>query len=431
LHVKAILQQLQTAREKARDLPSSRAVVAWFGGRATHSDFVPIDKLSVVVLVKGHRTHLYYEGKKDGESVRERKTPVLVASAPAIMDGGVVTLGAVGWFRYVRNRCVQYTRDEFRGAKPVGVVRDLLCREFKNSLALVLSRDHPDYSIHQQLARRAIRALENVDLSKRSSGANQSVLVPTLLAARQKTPLRIRIGPELEQWAIHCACTGRWRIPGTVEEVGDTAPQTDGEVTVLKNGDIKFKGSEYEDTHEARLASRAFMKKIDKVFGETNVAVPCVPLIETGRTKSVKLGEPLYGPVQKKEWTEEEFRALPEDVRMTCFYLAAISAGRVIDNFDYLDTSMTIGGSMPVADLGSVPAVQTVSNSSRGLDYRGAGVTVTLMRFIKHHMDLHRQLRKEQRQKGNAKPHAKKEEVEANGKILEQEQEVQYQQAHA
>jgi hypothetical protein len=425
MHVKAIIEQLKTVREKACRLPSTRAIVAWFGERSSHSDYVPVDKLSVVVLVKGHRTHLYYEGKKNGASVRTRKTPVLLAYAPAIMDGGVVTVGSTEWYRYTRNRRPCYTRDNFKGAKPAGAVRDLLCREFKNSLALVLSKDHQDYVVHRKLARQAIRALESVDLNTRSSGANQSILVPTLLAARLKTPLRIRIGPELEEWAIHCACTGRWRVPGAPGEVGDTASQADGEATV-KDGDVLFRCNEYEDTHEAGKASSAFMKKIDKVFGE-NVHVQVVPLIEAGRTKPVKRGESLFGPVPKKEWTESEFRALPEDVRMTCFYLAALSAGRVIDNMTYLDTSMTIGGSMPVADLGSVPTVQTVANNARGLDYRGAGVSVTLMEFIKHHMDLHRQLRQEQRKKGNAKPHVKTQVKEAD--TLEQE--VKHMQAHA
>jgi hypothetical protein len=371
---------------------------------------------------------LYYEGKKDGASIRSRKTPVLIASAPAIVDGGIVTIGSADWYRYTRNRRTQYTRDNFRGAKPAGAVRDLLCREFKNSLALVLSKDHPDHVMHRKLARQAIRALENVDLGKRSAGANQSILVPTFLAARLKTPLRLRIGPELEEWTIHCASTGRWRLPGDVAETGDAATQARGKAKLLENGNIFFKNDEFEDEYVASNASVVFERRIDTVFGETNVAAPVVPLIPQGKEVTVKEGEPLFGPIPRKEWTIKEFRALPEDVRLTCFYLAAISAGRIIDNLHYLDTSMTLGGSTPVADLGSVPTFQTVSNSSRGLDYKGAGVSVSMMSFIRHHMDLHRQIRKEQRERTNAKPQAKE-----SGGILKKlkEEAPKVMQAHA
>jgi hypothetical protein len=310
----------------------------------------------------------------------------------------------------------------------------LLCREFKNSLALVLSKDHQDHVIHRKLARQAIRALENVDLGTRSVGANQSILVPTFLTARQKTPLRLRIGPELEEWTIHCASTGRWKLPGDATEAGDAATQAQGKVRVSEDGNVFFRNSEFEDEYVADGAARVFEHKIDKVFGETIVVAPVVPLIPAGKEVTVKRGEPLFGPVPKKEWTEADFRALPEEVRMTCFYLAALSAGRIIDNLVYLDTSMVLGGSMPVADLGSVPSFQTVSNSSRGLDYKGAGVSVSMMSFIKHHMDLHRQLRAQQRGKGSAKPLAKKTGSEPTLEQVQQEaapEETAAMQAHA
>jgi len=119
-------------------------------------------------------------------------------------------------------------------------------------------------------------------------------------------------------------------------------------------------------------------------------------LLPSARYAPVRNGQALFGPVPKKDWSLEEFRALPEETRRATFYLAALNAGQIIDDIHYLDFSHAFGDEVPIVDLQSLNGkLQGVENTPHGLSYQTDGIRVDMLRFVRYHLKLRVETRKQ------------------------------------
>jgi len=393
-----LAELLDQTQDGSRKLPLNRAIVAWFGGAAAlHSDYVPLDALSCVVLVRGRRPYIYRDGERklEGQGSLRAEHPAFVVVAPVIYHGNTLCIGGEGWQRYRKASKIHFTQDNFPGAKPAGAVRDLLCKEFKNPVSLITSSDHIQGKYHRKLLRWAHRMQSEETLINPKLGLadRQSIVPPTFLVPKRQSPLKLRLGQDLERWTIHCAETGRWSVPGALGQVGETSTQDRGEVTVVDAHTIHFKGS-YEDDYKLSLAQIQYEKLIGHVFGRDDVVVSLVPVVKKGEVVLVKCGQALYGPLRKKSWSVEEFRALPKEAKMAAFYLAALSSARFIDGVYYLDFTHAYGDEQPIVDLNSVKTIQGTENTPHGLRYKAEGIHIDLVSFIRYHLKQNAEERK-------------------------------------
>jgi len=322
---------LQEIRAKAESMPREDTLIGWFTREVDQigSSFLARISDVFVVMLSWDLDHVY----------RAFKHPLTMVVAPAIWHKSRAYIGGLGWKRLgVWPQRVQYLppvphlpAEEQRKGAPVGWFYVI----FDESGGLFSPDEKKGTVLHR--AFEAALDLLNWDQESQLLGDRQ-ITMPTLLSCR--TPqayLHLRPSSVLDHQVLHCAYSGIWQAPihSFTSTFRGTAFATEKQVDLTPEG-----ATAPTESFERCDAESALELAIRNDFGEV-VAVQLQSVFPLRKPAHVQLGQPLFRPIEKKNWTIEELKSRPDWptlVHMAALSMASPYAGHTLYDADLVES---------------------------------------------------------------------------------------------
>jgi hypothetical protein len=353
---------LNELRQLARtDMPRNEVLVSWFtrGVDAVGSQFLAHIRDVFVVMLR-------YEPDK---SFSRYGMPVTLSIMPLIWHNNKVHIGGSGWRRLGHGTNVRYLAPGTPDETMVGVNGKTERPIPVGWFYLLFDSNRSPSSLdncRDGIVRKAIKACVDALKWNRDDATygDRKIGMPMLLAAKsERRYLKLRDCSALDEQILSCACSGVWKFPsGESELVSGTRGSVDwdeslGEMVITPE-------SKQEDM---TLVSRSSAECLLEValrhhFGEM-VKVNLQPTTTDGH---LQLGQPLFRPIEKKEWTLPELKARADWPVLA--HLAAFTTSIPhADDVRLFDTDMVVSGNEPWVDARRFPVRTRIVNRLEAL----------------------------------------------------------------
>ena len=292
---KAMKHRLAEIRKGIVKIPKNEVLVGWFTKE--------VDSIGESFLARVSDVFVVMLGWDHDRVFSQFKTPITMTVMPVLWHARKAFIGGLGWQRTgAWPEKVRYLppNSEEKGS-PVGWFYAV-----SDESGGPYSPDNKKGSI----LRRAFEAAADLlrwNEEEASPIGDRKIGMPVIMSSRtQRTHLKLRESQALDEQVLGCATSGLWPFPARSDDVSS-----------MCRGTFMTKGSELRITPED---DKTVEHVIDKTSAESLLEIAIrhnfgevvrvnLDFALEQQAGYVQLGQPLFRPIEKKDWTLEELKA--------------------------------------------------------------------------------------------------------------------------